>query len=106
MKTECFLPGAPAPLQLRAAADPPCLEKAHRIGSHYLSLLNAEFQKIARRDRKALSEKCEEMEEHYRMGNTRDLFKKIGDNKGTFHAKMGTVKDRNGKGLTNRRRRD
>ena len=56
--------------------------------------LNAEFQ-IARRDKKAfLSEQCKEIEENNRMGNTRDLFKKIRDTKGTFHAKMGTIKDR------------
>ena len=59
--------------------------------------LNAEFQPIARRDKKAfLSDQCKEMEENNRMGKTRDLFKKIRDTKGTFHAKMGTVKGRNG----------
>ena len=59
--------------------------------------LNAEFQRIARRDKKAfLSDHCKEIEENNRMGKTRDLFKKIRDTKGTFHAKMGTVKDRNG----------
>ena len=63
--------------------------------------MNAEFQRIARRDKKAfLSDQCKEMEENNRMGKTRDLFKKIRDTKGTFHAKMGTIKDRNGKGLT------
>ena len=63
--------------------------------------LNAEFQRIARRDKKAfLSDQCKEIEENKRMGKTRDLFKKIRDNKGIFHAKMGTVKDRNGKDLT------
>ena len=57
--------------------------------------LNTELQKIARRDKKAfLSEQCKEIEENNRMGNTRDLFKKIRDTKGTFHAKMGTIKDR------------
>ena len=62
--------------------------------------LNAEFQRIARRDKKAfLSDQCEEIEENNRMGKTRDLFKKIRDTKGTFHAKMGTVKDRNGMDL-------
>ena len=61
--------------------------------------LNAEFQRIARRDKKAfLSHQCKEIEENNRMGNTRDLFKKIRDSKGTFHAKMGTIKDRNGMG--------
>ena len=64
-------------------------------------LLNAEFQKIARRDKKAfLSEKCKKIEEDNRMGKTRDLFKKIRDNKGTFHAKMVSIKDRNGMALT------
>ena len=59
--------------------------------------LNAEFQRIARRVKKAfLCEKCEEIEEKNRMGKTRDLFKKIRDTKGTFHAKIGTIKDRNG----------
>ena len=59
--------------------------------------LNSEFQIIAKRDKKAfLSDQCKEIEESNRMGNTRDLFKKITDTKGTFHAKMGTIKDRNG----------
>ena len=63
--------------------------------------LNAEFLRIARRDKKAfLSEQCKEIEENNRMGKTRDLFKKIGDMKGIFHARMGTIKDRNGKDLT------
>ena len=58
--------------------------------------LNAEFQRIARRDEKAfLSDQCKEIEENNRMGKTRDIFKKMRDNKGTFHAKMGTIKDRN-----------
>ena len=63
--------------------------------------LNAEFQSIARRDKKALlSDQCKEIEENNRMGKTRDLFKKIRDTKGTFHAKMGTIKDRNSMDLT------
>ena len=63
--------------------------------------LNAEFQRIARRDVKAfLSDQCKEIEEKSRMGKTRDLFKKIRDTKGTFHAKMGSIKDRNGRDLT------
>ena len=63
--------------------------------------LNAEFQRIARRDKKAfLSDLCKEMEENNRMVKTRDLFKKIRDTKGKFHAKMGTIKDRNGVDLT------
>ena len=63
--------------------------------------LNAEFQRIARRDKKAfLSDQCKEIEENNRMGKTRDLFKKIRATKGTFHAKMGSIKDRNGMDLT------
>ena len=63
--------------------------------------LNAEFQRISRRDKKAFfSNQCKEIEENNRMGKTRDLFKKIRDTKGTFHAKIGTVKDRNGMDLT------
>ena len=63
--------------------------------------LNAEFQRIARRDEKAFfSDQCEEIEENNRMGKTRDLFKKIRDTKGTFHAKRGSIKDRNGMDLT------
>ena len=65
------------------------------------SHLNAEFQRIARRDEKAiLSDQCKEIEENNRMGKTRDLFKKIRDIKGIFHAKMGSIKDRNGRDLT------
>ena len=63
--------------------------------------LNAEFQRIARRDKKAfLRDQCKEIEENNRKGKTRDLFKKIRDSKGTFHAKMGSIKDRNGMDLT------
>ena len=63
--------------------------------------LNAEFQRIARRDKKAfLNDHCKEIEENNRMGKTRDLFKKIRDTKGTFHAKMGSIKDRNDMDLT------
>ena len=63
--------------------------------------LNAEFQRIARRDKKAFfSNQCKEIEEKNRMGKTRDLFKKIRDTKGTFRAKMGLIKDRNGMDLT------
>ena len=65
------------------------------------SHLNAEFQRITRRDKKAfLSNQCREIEENNRMGKMRDLFMKIRDTKGTFHAKMGTIKDRDGKDLT------
>ena len=63
--------------------------------------MNAEFQRLARRDKKAfLSDQCKEIEENNRMGKTRDLLKKIRDTKGTFHAKMGTIKDRNSMDLT------
>ena len=63
--------------------------------------LNAEFQRIARKDKKAFfSDQCKEIEESNKMGKTRDLFKKIRDTKGTFHAKMGSIKDRNGMDLT------
>ena len=62
--------------------------------------LNAEFQRIARRDKKAFSDQCKEIEENNRMGKTRDLFKKIRDIKGTFHARMGSIKERNGMDLT------
>ena len=65
--------------------------------------LNAEFQRIAKRDKKVLNERCKEVEENNRMGKTRELFKKIGDIKGTFHARMGMVKDRNGKDITEAR---
>ena len=63
--------------------------------------MNAEFQRIARKDKKAfLSDQCKESEENNRMGKTRDLFKKIRDTKGTFHAKMGTIRDKNDIDLT------
>ena len=75
--------------------------KGKREKERYTNL-NAEFQRIARRDKKAfLSDQCKEIEENNRMGKTKDLFKKIRDIKGTFHAKMGTIKDRNGMALTN-----
>ena len=65
------------------------------------SYLNAEFQRISRRDKKAfLSHQCKEIEENNRMGKTRDLFKKIRDTKGTFHAEMGSIKERNDMDLT------
>ena len=70
-------------------------------GKERYSHLDAEFQRIARRDKKALlSNQCKEIEENNRMGKTRDLFKKIRDTKGTFHAKMGSIKDRNCMDLT------
>ena len=62
--------------------------------------MNAEFQRIARREKKAFSDQCKEIEENNRMGRTRDLFKKIRDTKGMSHAKMGTIKGRNGMDLT------
>ena len=62
--------------------------------------LNAEFQRIARRDKAFLSDQCKDIEENNRMGKTRDLFTKIRDTKGTFHAKMGLIQDRNGMDLT------
>ena len=63
--------------------------------------MNAEFQRISRRDKKAfLSDQCKEIEENNRTGKNRDLFKKIRDSEGTFHAKMGSIKDRNGLDLT------
>ena len=63
--------------------------------------MNAEFQRIARRDKKVFfSDQCKEIEENNRMGKTRDLLKKIMNTKGTFHAKMGTIKERNGTDLT------
>ena len=63
--------------------------------------MSSEFQRITRRDKKAfLSDQCKEIEENNRKGKTRDVFKKISDTKGTFHAKMGTIKDRNGMDLT------
>ena len=74
-------------------------EKKRREKERYKHL-NAEFQRIARRDKKPfLSDQCKEIEENNRMG-TRDLFKKIRETKGTFHAKMGSIKDRNGMDLT------
>ena len=74
-------------------------EKQSRKGK--IKHLNAEFQRIARTDKKAfLSDQCKEIEENNRMGKTRDLFKKIRDTKGTFHSMMGSIKDRNGMDLT------
>ena len=75
--------------------------KAKRKDTH----LNAEFQRIARKDKKAfLRDQCKEIEENNRIEKTRDLFKKIRDTKGKFHAKMGSIKDRNGMGLKRNRR--
>ena len=76
-------------------------EAKGKVEKEKYTYLNAEFQRIARRDKKAfLSDQCKEIEENNRMGKTRDLFKKIKDTKGTFHAKMGSIKDRNGMDLT------
>ena len=77
-------------------------EAKSRVEEERFSNLNAEFQRIARRDKKKafLGGQCKEIKENNRMGNTRDLFKKIRDTKGTFHAKMGSIKDRNGMDLT------
>jgi len=76
-------------------------EATVRTGHGTTDYLNVEFQRIARRDKKAfLSDQCKEIGENNRMGKTRDLFKKIRDTKGTFHAKMGSIKDRNGMDLT------
>ena len=75
-------------------------KKQRRKGKRYKHL-NTEFQRIARRDKKAFfSDQCKEIEENNRMGKTRDVFKKIRNTKGTFHAKMGLIKDRNGMDLT------
>ena len=76
-------------------------EVKNKGGKERYKHLNAEFQRIARRDKKAfLGDQCKEIEENNRMGKTRDLFKKMRDNKGTFHAKMDSIKDRNGMDLT------
>ena len=76
-------------------------EEKSKGGKERYKHLNAEFQRIARRDKKAFfSNQCKEIEENNRMGKTRDLFKKIRDIKGTFHTKMGSIKDRNGMDLT------
>ena len=77
------------------------IEVKSKGGKERYKHLNAEFHKIARRDKKVfLSDQCKEIEENNRMGKTRDLFKKTRDTKGTFHAKMGSIKDRNGMDLT------
>ena len=79
-------------MALKLADDSKAKEKRKRYNH-----LNAEFQRISRRDKKVcLSDQCKEIEENNRMGKTRDVFKKSRDTKGTFHAKMSTIKDRNG----------
>ena len=76
-------------------------EEKSKAAKERYNHLNAEFQRIARRDKKAfLRDQCKEIEENNRMGKTRDLFKKIRDTKGTFHSKVGSIKDRNGLDLT------
>ena len=76
-------------------------EAKSKVEKERYTHLNAEFQRIARRDKKTfLSDQCKEIEENNRMGKTRDLFKKIRDTKGTFHTKMGSIKDRNDMDLT------
>ena len=76
-------------------------ESKNKGGKEIYTHLNAEFQRIARRDKKAfLSDQCKEIEENNRMGKTRHLFKIIRNTKGTFHAKMGSIKDRNGMDLS------
>ena len=76
-------------------------DRKSKGGKERYTHLNAEFQRIVRRDKKAfLGDQCKEIEENNRMGKTKDLFKKIKDTKGTFHAKMGSIKDRNGRDLT------
>ena len=76
-------------------------EAKGKVEEERYTQINAEFQRIARRDKKAfLSNQCKEIEESNRMGKTRDLVEKIRDTKGTFHAKMGSIKDRNGMDLT------
>ena len=82
---------------------PPSIPRSGSVGlfAALQGCLNAEFQRIERRDKKAfLSEQCKEIEENNRMGQTGDLFKKTGDTKGIFHAKMGSIKDRGGMDLT------
>ena len=77
------------------------IEVKGKGGNKRYTHLNAEFQRIERRDKKAfLSDQCKEIEKNIRMGKTRDLFENIKDTKGTFHAKMGSIKDRNGMDLT------
>ena len=102
----------PSPRRRNAKKQNGCLGEALQIavkrreaksngGKERYIHLNAEFQRIARRDKKAfLSYQCREIEENNRMGKTRDLFKKIRDTKGTFHAKMGSINNRNGLDLT------
>jgi len=87
-------------LDLRCLHHPEACKKRRGEKERYKHM-NAEFQRIARRDKKAfLSDQCKEIEGNNRMGKTRDVFKKIRDPKGTFHANMGSIKDRNGMDLT------
>ena len=102
----------PSPWKRNAKKQNGCLERPYKSAvkrreakskgeTERYKHLNAEFQRIARRDKKAfLSNQCKEIEENNRMGKIRDLFKKVRDTKGTLHAKMGSIKDRNGMDLT------
>ena len=102
----------PSPRKRNAKKQNVCLRRPYKLAvkrrewkskgeKERYKYLNAEFQRIARRDKKAfLSDHCKGIEENKRMGKTRNVFKKIRDTKGTFHAKMGTIKDRNGMNLT------
>ena len=94
----------PSPWKRNAKKQNGCLERPYKSAvkrreakskgeTERYKHLNAEFQRIARRDKKAFSDQCKEIEENNRMGKTRDLFKKMRDTKGTFHAKMGSIKD-------------
>ena len=105
-------PSRPSPRKRNAKKQNGCLRRTLQIAvkrrevkskgeKERYTHLNAKFQKLARRDKKVfLSDQCKEIEENNRMGKTRDLFKKIRDTKGTFHAKMGSIKDKNGMDLT------
>ena len=99
----------PSPWKRKAKTQKGCLRRSYKKRREAKSKgekerykhLNAEFQRIARRDKKAFfNDQCKEIEENNRMGKTRDLFKKIRDTKGIFHAKMGSIKDKNGRDLT------
>ena len=93
----------PSPWKRKAKKENGCLRRPYKNKGEKerYKQLNAEFQRIARRDKKAfLNDQCKEIEEKNRIGKTRDLFKKIRDTKRTFHAKMGSIKDRNGTDLT------
>ena len=96
----------PSPRKRNAKKQNGCLRRPYKIAvkrreKERYTHLNAEFQRITRRDKRdLLSDQCEEIEKNNRIGKTRDLFRKIRDTKGTFHTKMGSIKDRNGMDLT------